>query len=320
MDLLRRIPSGSVDLVLSSPPYNVGKEYEQRRSLDEYLEQQTNVLRECVRALKRTGSLFWQVGTYVDALRHVPLDLKFYPILEGMGLHLRNRIVWIRPHGLHATTKFSGRHETILWFVVSDAYKFFIDPIRVPQKYPDKKHWKGEKHGELSCDPMGKNPGDVWAFRNVRHNHEEHTVHPAQFPEDLVERIVMATTEEGDIVLDPYMGVGTVAVVARRSCRAYMGAEVNPAYLEVARQRLSGAPDEARNFPNLRSLREYAEEQGLSDVSRFSFTRQVGAVATTRKKARILPEEEHLGRFIEQTEGEAEHPAFRRFTRSKEES
>src|SRR5262249_4035269 len=196
-------------------------------------------------------------------------------------------------------------------------YKFFVDPIRVPQKYPDKKHWKGEKHGQLSSDPMGKNPGDVWAFRNVRHNHEEHTIHPAQFPEDLVERVVMATTEEGDVVLDPYMGVGTVALVARRLGRAYAGAESNAGYLEVARQRLSGNPDERGNFPNLRSLREYAEEQGLSDVSRFSFTRQVGAVATTRSKARILPEEEHLSRFIAQTEGEAEHPAHRRFTRAK---
>jgi adenine-specific DNA-methyltransferase len=88
---------------------------------------------------------------------------------------------------------------------------------------------------------------------------------------------------------------------------------MNRGYLEVARQRLSGAPDEEGNFPNLRSLRQYAEEQGLSDVSRFSFTRQVGVVATTRREAKILPEQEHLSRFIEQTEGEAEHPAHRRF-------
>ena len=251
MDLLERLPAASVDLVVSSPPYNVGKEYESKLDLCDYLVRQTRVLEQCARVLKETGSIFWQVGSYVD-------------------------------------------------------------PVRVPQKYPDKKHWKGENHGELSCDPMGKNPGDVWAFRNVRHNHEEQTVHPAQFPEDLVERIAMATTEPGDVVLDPYMGVGTVAVVAKRWKRHFVGAELDPEYLDVANHRLSGSPDAEGNFPNLRSLREYAEKQGIKDVSRFAFTRQVGRKPTTRKQARITPEQMHLELFLEQTEGEARHPAFKR--------
>jgi adenine-specific DNA-methyltransferase len=315
IDLLARVPDGTVDLVVSSPPYNVGKEYESKVGLEEYLTQQTKVLAECARVLKPTGSIFWQVGTYVDATRHIPLDLKLFPILEGFGLLPRNRIVWIRPHGLHATRKFSGRHETILWFAKSDDYKFSLDPIRVPQKYPDKKHWKGDNHGKLSCDPMGKNPGDVWAFRNVRHNHEEHTVHPAQFPEDLIERILMATTDSDDVVLDPYMGVGTVAVVAKRWGRVFLGAELDADYLTVAEQRLTGVPDEKGNFPNLRSLREYADKEGIADVSRFSFTRQVGKKATTRRQAKIQPEQTHLDLFVKQTEGEADHPAYKRFAK-----
>lgn len=313
LKLLKKIPSESVDLVVSSPPYNVGKEYETKTTLDQYLEEQTGILRECVRSLKKTGSIFWQVGTYVDEHRHIPLDLKLFPILEGMGLYLRNRIVWVRAHGLHATKKFSGRHETMLWFVKDDDYKFFIDPIRVPQKYPDKKHFKGGRQGELSCDPMGKNPGDVWAFRNVRHNHEEQTIHPAQFPEDMIERVVLSTTMRDDVVLDPYMGVGTVAVVCQRWGRHFLGAEASNDYYAVAQHRLSGTPNEKGEFPNLRTLREYAEKEGIADVSKFSFTRQVGVRATTRKQAKIHPEQMHLDLIIQQTEGEAENPAYRRF-------
>ena len=313
LPLLKEIPDESVDLVVSSPPYNVGKEYESKLTLEEYLQQQTEILKECVRTLKQTGSIFWQIGTYVDSHRHIPLDLKVFPILENMGLYLRNRIVWIRPHGLHATKKFSGRHETILWFVKDDDYKFFLDPIRVPQKYPDKKHFKGERHGELSCDPMGKNPGDVWAFRNVRHNHEEQTVHPAQFPEDMIERIVLSTTSPADVVLDPYMGAGTVAVVCQRWDRHFLGAELSETYHSVVEQRLAGTPDGNGRFPNLRTLREYAESNGIADVSTFSFTRQVGTRATTRKQAKIHPEQLHLDLIIKQTEGEAANPAYRRF-------
>lgn len=314
--LLATLPDASVDLVVTSPPYNIGKEYETKEGLESYLVTQANVIRECHRVLKKTGSIFWQVGTYVDNDRHIPLDIKFFPVFEGLGMLPRNRIIWLRPHGLHATRKFSGRHETVLWFANSPEYKFNVDPIRVPQKYPDKKHWKGEKAGELSGDPLGKNPGDVWAFRNVRHNHEEQTIHPCQFPEDMIERIVMATTDEGDVVLDPYMGVGTVAIVAARWRRRFLGAETDPDYLSVARHRLAGTPDPTGNFPNLRTLREYAEKEGIHDVSKFSFTRQVGTKATTKKQARINSEQIHLDLFLQQTEGEAANPAYRRFPES----
>ncbi|MGK7963008.1 DNA methyltransferase [Crocosphaera sp.] len=107
----------------------------------------------------------------------MPLDIRFFPILESCGLIPRNRIIWIRQHGLHARNQFSCRHETILWFTKSNEYIFNLDPIRVPQKYQNKKHYKGQKKGELSCNPKGKNLGDIWLFRNVKHNHEEQTIH-----------------------------------------------------------------------------------------------------------------------------------------------
>jgi adenine-specific DNA-methyltransferase len=166
LHLLTNLPDKSIDLVVSSPPYNLGKEYETKQALEIYLEQQTIILRECSRVLKNTGSLFWQVGAFSDRGMLIPLDIRFFPILESCGLIPRNRIIWGRQHGLHAKKKFSCRHETILWFTKSDTYKFNLDPIRVPQKYQNKKHFRGNRKGELSCNPDGKNPGDIWTMKN----------------------------------------------------------------------------------------------------------------------------------------------------------
>lgn len=198
-ELLSTLPSESIDLVVSSPPYNLGKEYEARKALELYLSEQAIILKECVRVLKKTGSIFWQVGAFSDNGILIPLDVRYFVILEQLGLQPRNRIIWARQHGLHATRKFSCRHETILWFTKSDHYIFNLDSVRVPQKYQNKKHYRGERKGELSCNPEGKNPGDIWLFRNVKHNHEEQTIHPCQFPEDLISRIVLATTNTGGL-------------------------------------------------------------------------------------------------------------------------
>ena len=202
-----------------------------------------------------------------------------------------------------------------MWFTKSDKYKFNLEPVRVPQKYQNKKYWKGTKYGELSCDPVGKNPGDVWAFRNVKHNHEEQTIHPCQFPEDMIERIVLATTDAGaDVVMDPYVGSGTTAVVAKRLGRQYIGIDKSRAYVAVARERLRGTPGRRGNFPNLRTLREYAEKRG-EDVSEYRFTRQVGGSPTSRDKAKIVPEQLHLSSIIDRLEEEAENSAYSRAER-----
>lgn len=292
-DLLKSLPEECVDLVVSSPPYNLGKEYEAKKALEVYLREQSGVLKECTRILKRTGSLFWQVGAFADRGMLVPLDVRVFPILEDCGLVPRNRIVWIRQHGVHARKKFSCRHETILWFTKSDDYVFDLDGIRVPQKYQNKKYHRGQQWGQLSCNPNGKNPGDIWVFRNVKHNHEEQTIHPCQFPEDLIARVVLATTKQGGVVFDPYMGSGTVAVVARDNGRHFMGAELEPKYHSVALRRLRGEPDETGSFPNLKTLRDYARRTG-EPVEKFRFDVQVGGRPTERHKAKIFPEEHHL--------------------------
>lgn len=290
---LRSLPSESVDLVVSSPPYNIGKEYETRRALAVYLAEQTEVLAECARVLKRTGSLFWQVGSYSNKGSLIPLDVRFFPILEDLELIPRNRIAWIRQHGLHARNKYSARYETILWFTKSDEYVFALDDVRVPQKYQNKKSWRGENKGKLTSNPLGKNPGDVWIFQNVKHNHEEQTVHPAQFPEDMIARIILSTTLDGGTVLDPYMGTGTVAVAARDLGRRFLGAEIDEGYFSVAQRRLAGTPDEEGVFPNLKTLRDYCEKNGLNP-KQFRFDVQTAASASGRESMRRFSEEYHL--------------------------
>lgn len=291
-DLLRSLPDSSVDLIVSSPPYNIGKEYESKVELQHYLDAQRKILAECARVLKPTGSIFWQVGAYSASGILIPLDVRFFPILEDIGLYPRNRIIWVRQHGLHATKKFSSRHETVLWFTKSMEHKFHLDAVRVPQKWQNKKSYRGDSKGELTCNPEGKNPADVWVFRNVKHNHEEQTVHPCQFPEDMIARIVLATTDVGDVVLDPYMGAGTVAVVARDHGRNFLGAETDESYREVADRRLSGLPSAAGSFANLKCLRNYIERTG-ERIEKFRFDVQVGKRATERDKAKIYSEEHH---------------------------
>jgi adenine-specific DNA-methyltransferase len=241
LDFLASLPDRTARLVVTSPPYNIGKGYERRVKLAEYLEGQARVIKECTRVLAENGSICWQVGNFVDDNEIVPLDTALWTVFRDLGLKMRNRIVWHFEHGLHCSRRFSGRYETISWFTKSDTYLFDLDAVRVPQKYPGKRHFKGPKAGQYSCNPLGKNPGDVWIIPNVKHNHVEKTIHPCQFPVELIERLVLSMTGPGDWVLDPYMGVGTALAAAVRQGRKGMGAEVLPKYVEIARARVIAA-------------------------------------------------------------------------------
>ncbi|HOV47293.1 MAG TPA: site-specific DNA-methyltransferase [Anaerolineae bacterium] len=241
LTLLKEMPDDFVQLVVTSPPYNLGKPYESRLEIEDYLAQQRQVIEESVRVLKPQGSICWQVGNYVDEGEIIPLDIVLYPLFAALGLQLRNRIVWHFGHGLHASKRFSGRYEVILWFTKTEDYVFNLDAVRVPQKYPQKKYFKGPKKGELSGNPLGKNPGDVWEIPNVKANHVEKTIHPCQFPVELIERLVLALTNAGDWVFDPFMGVGTTAIAALMHQRRAIGAEIMPEYVEIAKERLRQA-------------------------------------------------------------------------------
>lgn len=241
LDLLATIPDASAQLVVTSPPYNIGKTYEKKRSLEAYAGEQERVITECARILKPEGSICWEVGNYVHAGEITPLDILLHPIFRKLGLHLRNRIIWRFGHGLHCSKRYSGRYETILWFTKSDDYVFNLDPVRVPQKYPGKKHFKGDKKGQFSSNPLGKNPGDVWDIPNVKSNHIEKTIHPCQYPVELVERLVLSLTNDGDLVFDPFIGVGSSAIAALIHGRRAAGAEISTEYLEIARDRIEKA-------------------------------------------------------------------------------
>jgi adenine-specific DNA-methyltransferase len=241
LELLAQMPDACAQLVITSPPYNIDKDYERKTklALGDYVAGQEKVIDECVRILRPGGSICWEVGNHVTPDEIYPLDILLYPLFKRHGdLRLRNRIVWHFEHGLHCSKRFSGRHEAILWFTRGDEYLFDLDPVRVPQKYPGKKAWKGPNAGQYTGNPLGKNPGDVWIFPNVKANHIEKTVHPCQFPVELVERFVLATTTPGDLVFDPYLGVGTTACAAVLHGRRSAGADIIPEYIAIARERV----------------------------------------------------------------------------------
>jgi adenine-specific DNA-methyltransferase len=237
---MRPLESGSVKLIVTSPPYNIGKSYEKRTTLEKYVQDQAQVIAECVRLMHPQGSICWQVGNHVQNGEIFPLDIELYHVFKDHGLKLRNRIIWHFEHGLHCKKRLSGRYETIMWFTKEDDYTFNLDPIRVPSKYPNKKYYKGEKAGQLSSNPLGKNPGDMWIFPNVKNNHVEKTIHPCQFPVELVERLVLSLTEPGDIVFDPYMGVGSSVVAALKHDRVGYGCDVVKEYVDIAWERVHG--------------------------------------------------------------------------------
>jgi len=236
---MRSLEDESMNLIVTSPPYNIGKEYERKKkSLDVYVEEQSACIAEANRILAPSGSICWQVGNHVDNGEIFPLDMVLYPLFKNHGLQLRNRIVWTFGHGLHCQKRFSGRHETILWFTKSDDYTFNLDPVRVPAKYPNKRHFKGPNKGKLSSNPLGKNPADVWDIPNVKSNHVEKTEHPCQFPVGLIERLVLALTNEGESVLDPYVGVGSSVVAALKHNRQAYGCDLEKKYIDIAWDRI----------------------------------------------------------------------------------
>lgn len=256
LESLELVFDESVQLVVTSPPYNVGKEYERDKvmSLDDYLAWLEPIVEKLCKKVRPGGSVCWQVGNFVRAGEVFPLDYFFYKMFIDQGLKLRNRIIWRFNFGLHASKRFSGRYETLLWFTKSDEYTFNLDPVRVPQLYPGKRHasTKGDKAGQPSGNPLGKNPSDVWTFSaddffksnpvwdipNVKANHPEKTAHPCQFPHELVERCVLAFSNMDDLVLDPFVGTGTTAIAAIKAGRQAVGIDKCPEYIALAQSRI----------------------------------------------------------------------------------
>lgn len=268
LDLLTSLPSESVGLVVTSPPYCMKKAYEDKHDdIKTFTRQHERVFNEIYRILKVGGSICWQVGYHVSNSAIVPLDYIVYDIFTRQNdflpfpIILRNRIIWTFGHGFNNTKRFSGRHEMILWFTKGEDYVFNLDDIRVPQKYPGKRAYKGVKKGELSCNPLGKNPSDVWDVPNVKAKHVEKTKHPCQFPVAIPQRLIKALTNENDLVLDPYTGSGSTAVAAVAENRRFVGAEIKNEYCDISKKRLDDLQKGVLRFrrdvpvfePNLKS-------------------------------------------------------------------
>lgn len=247
LDLIAQIKASGdrARLILTSPPYNTGRDYEDDSDFETYLALQRETIAACVEIMAEDGSICWQVGHYIEGSKEskeaFPLDLVLYPIFKSFGLKLKNRLVWTFGHGLHETARFSGRHETVLWFTKSDDYVFNLDDVRVPQKYPGKRAFRGKNKGQPSGNPLGKNPSDVWDMPNVKANHVEKTEHPCQFPVGLAERLILALTNPGDLVFDPYLGAGTTAATAVLCDRRAAGADIEADYLKIALERVQQA-------------------------------------------------------------------------------
>jgi adenine-specific DNA-methyltransferase len=244
LELLRRLPDASVDLTIASPPYCIGKSYEQSRSVADFIAAQKQVLPAIARITKDGGSICWEIGYHVADGAVYPLDYEVFSILKGIdGIVLRNRIVWTYGHGEHARRRFSGRHEIVMWFTKGTDYLFDLDAVREPQKYPGKRKSSGPHKGEYSGNPKGKNPGDVWSIPNVKAKHVEKLGHPCQFPIGLADRLVRALCPKNGLVFDPYMGTASSGVAAILNGRRFMGAEIDKNYMEIATERLAQAYD-----------------------------------------------------------------------------
>jgi adenine-specific DNA-methyltransferase len=250
--LIERVPDNSVQLTVSSPPYNIGKAYEKKTDLDQYLNQFRDLIEHLYRVTNDHGSVCWQVGNFIDKGSLVPLDIPFFYLFQEAGFQLKNRIIWHFRHGLHARSRFSGRYETIMWFSKGANPVFNLDEVRIPALYPGKRAFKGPRKGLPTGHPGGKNPSDfwpdvlledwesaIWDLPNVKANHPEKTSHPCQFPVELVERCILALSAPDDLVLDPFLGVGSTAIAAQRHERRFLGFELDADYLDAAKKRLA---------------------------------------------------------------------------------
>src|SRR5262249_29105103 len=224
LDQLRHIDADSVDVIIADPPYNLGKDYGNNHDIkgfDEYVEFTRLWTREAKRVLRSTGTLYVFMG--FRFISHV-----FDVLDRELKIFFNNWIVWHYTQGMGKTRGFSPRHDDILMFSKSAEFKFNLDSVRVPQKYYRERN-----------NMRGANPGDVWQFSHVHYCNENRQAHPTQKPEGLIERMVLASTDEGDFVLDPFCGSGTTARVCQQLKRNCLAIDINPEYVQIARERLT---------------------------------------------------------------------------------
>lgn len=241
LSIMKKIPDKSINLIITSPSYEVGKEYENKMSFEEYLKFHEEIIKESKRILKDNGAIYWNVAQTPKNGEILPLGAVFYNIFKKHNYYLKNWIIWRFDGGLNCKKRLSGRYENVLWFVKDyDNFIFNLDDIRITPK------WKNDKRN----NPLGKNPTDFWEFaeensvwdiNRVVNVSKEKTTHPCQFPEKLIERIIKASSNKGDVVLDMFNGSGTTCKVAKELGRAFIGIDKELKYCKVAMKRINKA-------------------------------------------------------------------------------
>ncbi len=263
--VLRGWPPDFVDLCVTSPPYFQLRDYghpEQiglERTPEAYVRRLVRVLSQVRRVLKPEGSLYLNLADTYRNKSLLGIPARVTRELSRRGWYVRNAIVWHKPHGIPSAIKdrLTNRYEFVYHLSKSRRYYFDLDPLRVPNIDPRTKRLTGPVRrgvqglerrpglavaGNFIPDPRGKNPGDVWVIgpdtRPKKYIAPGKTMHYAPFPESLVERPIIAASPPKGIVLDPFMGSGTTAIVADRHGRRFLGVELVPDYAALARSRL----------------------------------------------------------------------------------
>ena len=224
LEQIRYMEDESIDLVVTDPPYNLSKNYgnnNDKKEFEEYLEFSRAWLYECKRVLKPSGTIYVFMG-----MRYISY---IYIILEKeLGLNFNSWITWYYTQGIGKIKGFSPRHDDILMFTKSKDFIFNLDSIRVPQKF------------YRSINNMrGANPGNVWEFSHMHYCNSNRQSHPTQKPEGLFERMILASSNVGGTVLDPFVGSGTSLRVCQQLKRNCIGIDINPEFVELARTRLT---------------------------------------------------------------------------------
>jgi DNA modification methylase len=223
LEKLQDFPVARFDVVITDPPYNLGKNYgnnHDNHDFHDYIAFTKRWVQECARVLKPTGTLYSFMGfRFISHLFNI--------MEEDADLQFVNWIVWHYTQGIGKTRGFSPRHDDILMFSKTDKFKFNLDSVRVPQKYYRERN-----------NMRGANPGDVWQFSHVHYCHENRQAHPTQKPEGLIERMVLASSDVGDWVLDPFSGSGTTLRVCQQLDRNCIGIEMNPDFVQMTEARL----------------------------------------------------------------------------------
>lgn len=239
LEAMKMVQGDVIDLTITSPPYNIGKAYETQLPLQDYLDWCESWMLEIYRITESQGAFWLNLGylEIEDRARAIPIP---YLLWQRSPFYLVQEVIWNYGAGLHTKQMFSPRNEKFLWYVKTpEEYVFHLDAVRDKDvKYPNQK-----KNGKLKCNPLGKNPSDVWQIPKVTSGHKrsskERMPHPAQFPVAVIDRIIKACSDEEDIVMDPFMGSGTTAIAALENGRKVVGFEISEQYCELIAKRVS---------------------------------------------------------------------------------